>query len=87
MLAYAEARELGPFVLADPKGTSTDAQRVGVMEDDQLVVSREPQVALDAGAQLERGLECAQCVFGNGWTTMQPAMREPARAGIQRIRP
>ena len=44
------------------------------------------QVALDPGAELERGGEGEQAVFGKPGAMVQPAVREPRGAGIERIR-
>ena len=61
-------------------GLAAQPPRVGVVEDDDLVVGGQPQVAFDPGAELERGGEREQAVLGNAGAVMQPAMREARRA-------
>ena len=56
------------------------------MEDDDLVVCCQPQIALDPGSEFVRGGEGNQTVLGEGSTGMQPAVGEPGRPGIERIR-
>ena len=56
------------------------------MEHDDLVVGRQPEIAFDARADLERGGEREQAVFGKSGAIVQAAVREPLRAGIERIR-
>jgi hypothetical protein len=56
------------------------------MEDDDLAVGGEPEVALDSGAHLEGSGESDDAVLGKARAIVQPAMREPRGPGIERIR-
>ena len=56
------------------------------MEHEDLVVGRQPEVAFDTGAKLQRGGEGEQAILGESGTMMQAAVREAGRAGIERIR-
>jgi len=57
------------------------------MKDDDLVVCREPQIALDAGAELKGCSEGEQAILGKAWAVMKPSMSEAHRARIEGISP
>ena len=56
------------------------------MEDDDLIVGGEAEVALDPRARFKRRRERDQAVFDERRAVVNPAMREPVRARIERIR-
>lgn len=72
---------------ADPQRARAHPPRVGVMENDDLVVGGQTQVALDARASLKGRGEGEQAVLGKPRTVMQAAVREARWAGIEWIRP
>jgi hypothetical protein len=55
------------------------------VEDDDTVVGRKPQVALDTRAELQRGGKCDQAVFGKSGTGMEATVREALGTGVERI--
>jgi hypothetical protein len=57
------------------------------MKDDQPVVPRQPQVALDTRAKLQGGSEGDQAIFGKAGAVVKAAVRESLLAGIERISP
>jgi hypothetical protein len=57
------------------------------MVDYDLIVGRQPQVALNPGAKLQRGGKGKQAVFRKVGAAMQPAMREALRPRPKGIRP
>src|SRR5439155_23189313 len=58
MLAGAQPGQIAPAALANAERNPADAQGIRIVKDNDLVVSSQSQVALDAGAKLERGGEC-----------------------------
>ena len=68
--------------VANPQRAGAEPHRVGVMKDQDLVVGRQPQITFDPGAQLKRGCEREQAVFGKSGPVMEPAVRESRRPGI-----
>lgn len=56
------------------------------MENDDLIICREPQVALNARAHFKRGGERDKAIFGKTRSVMQAPVRETGRPGIERIR-
>jgi hypothetical protein len=73
--------------LADPKRASAYSERVGVVEDDDLVVRSQPQVAFDARAELDPGGDSDQAVLGEFRAMVQAAVSKPARPRVEWIRP
>jgi len=61
------------------------AAKVMIVKDDDFGVRRQANIALDSGAGVNRGAEGRQAVFGNP-RPVEPAVREPLSAGIERIR-
>ena len=86
MLAGAQARQFLPAALANPQRTPANAQRIRVVEDDELVIRGQPQVALDARAKLKRRSECDQAILGKSGAIMDAAMGETPRTGVERVR-
>jgi hypothetical protein len=87
MLADAEALEVTPAAVGDAKRACADPHGVGVVEDDDLIVCREPKIAFDARAFFKRGGEGDQAVLGKRGARVQAAMRKSGRTGVERIRP
>lgn len=56
------------------------------MENDDLIICRKPQVALNARAHFKRGGERDKAIFGKTRSVMQAPVRETGRPGIERIR-
>jgi hypothetical protein len=56
------------------------------MEDNDLIVGRQPNVALYAGTRLEGCSESAEAVFGKAGARVQAPVRETRRSGVERIR-
>ena len=86
MLADPQPADLGEGRLADLQRAGAQAAGIGIVKHQDLVVGGQPQVAFDAGAELQRGGEGDQAVFGKRGAMVQPAMREPLSTGIERIR-
>ena len=57
------------------------------MEDNDLVVGGQPQVAFYACAELERGGEGNEAVFRKACSVVQAPVSEALRPRIERIRP
>jgi hypothetical protein len=77
-------REIIEPGLPDPQRLSAHPQGVGVVEDENALVGRQPQVALYARAHPERRGEGGKAVLG-GAGTMQSAMRKAEGARLKRV--
>jgi hypothetical protein len=87
LLADPEARKIAPIALRDPERTPANAHRIGIVKNDDPIVSRQPKVALDPGAELERRCECNETILGKAGAVVKPAVRKSGRPRIERIRP
>lgn len=61
------------------------APEVMIVEYHDLVVTRQADVTFDARARFDGGAERGHAVFRNAGA-VQPAMREPDRPGVERVR-
>ena len=68
----------------DRKCRSAEPPKVMVVEDDDLAVDRQADVALNSGAGVDRGAERGEAILGYSWT-VESAMREPHGTRIQWI--
>ncbi len=82
-----QAGQFHPIGFSDPERAGAKAPRVGIVEDDDAIVSGQPQVALDAGAELDRRVKRVKAVFRNGRAKVQAAVSETVWARIERISP
>ena len=58
-----------------------------IVEDDYAMVGGQPQVALDASAQLQGRGECDQAILWKAGAIVQAPVCEPLGAGIERVSP
>lgn len=86
VLADPKPRELLQRGLADLQRTRAHAPAVRIVEDDDMVVGGEPQVALDSGTHFERGGEGDEAVLRKARTIVDAPVRKSGRAGIERVR-
>ena len=84
-LGLPKARKVAHGRLADPERAGTHSPCVCVMEDDDLIVGSEPEVAFDARAHLERGCECDQAVFRKSRAIVKTAVGKAHAARTERI--
>ena len=56
------------------------------MEDDDLIVGRQPQIAFDTRAKLERGGKRKETVFRKTCPVMQAPVSEALGPRIERVR-
>ena len=85
LAAEFEVGEVGEGRLGNDVRAAAQPSRVGIVEDEDLVIGGEAKVAFDPRAKLKRGGERRQTILDDRRRAMKPAMREPARAGIERI--
>jgi len=57
------------------------------MENDNLIVGGQAEIALNSGAQLQCSSEGDEAILGKSGAMMQAPVRESGPAGIERIRP
>src|SRR5947209_4707515 len=86
MTADAQVGEIRPIRASDLQRAGAQPARIGVMEYYDLVIRGEPDVALDAGTERDRGAERGQRVFGYKGIKMKAAVGESARTWIEGIR-
>ena len=82
----AEAPKVLQCRFTDCHRASAQSQSIAVVEYDDAVVGREPEIAFDPRAELERGGKGDQAVLGKLRAKMQAPMGEARRPGIERIR-
>jgi hypothetical protein len=87
MFADAKAGDVAPAALPNFERACADSHRVGIVEDDDLIVRRQPKIAFDSRAFFERRSEGDQAVLGKRGARVQAAMRKSGRTGFERIRP
>ncbi len=85
MTADTVPRQFGKRGPRDNRMRSAQAQRVGVVKNDDLVIGGKAQVALDPRPVFKRRSKGDETVLDEGRTVMEPAMREPGRPRIERI--
>ena len=86
MTADPQAGKIPPSRLADPKRAPAKPSRVCVVKEHNVIIGGKPEVAFDAGPDLERRSERSQRIFRNRRAEMKAAVGKTRRPGIERVR-
>ena len=71
--------------MADVEGARAQPPSVGVVEHDDLIIGRQPDVALDTRAHFERRCKGSERVFGHVLPKMQSTVGKAAGTRIERV--
>ncbi len=85
-LSHSKPAKLSVGRCADSQWARAYPPGVGIVENEDPIVCGQPQVAFDAGPDLEGGGDGKQAVFGETGAIVQAAVCEPRWAGIERVR-